>query len=76
MKAVFVTRGGRKWYIRASSAKVVRDVCQQQGWEFDVIEEVPALGFTDIFKKWGIGELIDKIGARNKQAAEAAEGER
>ncbi len=75
MNTVVATRGERKWYVRATSAQIVRDVCQQQGWEFDAIEEVPAIGFTNLFKKWGIGELIDNIGAKNKQAAKAAEGD-
>ncbi len=74
--AVFVTRGRHKWYVAATSAWIVRYVCQEQGWEFDAIEEVPATDFTELFKKWGIGELVDKIGAQNKQiAVEAVKGE-
>lgn len=64
MNTVFVTRGDRKWFIGATSAQSVRDVCQAQGWDFDSIEEVPATGITDCFKKWGVGKLIDEIGVR------------
>ena len=64
MNAVRVTRGTNRWFVEASSAESVREVCSEQGWEFDNIEDAPSFVFK-MFKRQGIGELIDEIGPIN-----------
>ncbi len=79
MKICRVVRGNTAYRVQGG-AEGLQYTCDQQGWEFDSIEDVRDNGFNrEWCKVWKIGELIDQIGTHalpaERESAEAREAE-
>jgi len=64
---VAITRGNKKWFVKATSTETVKNLCKEKGWEFDSIVDVPQTDhITRWCKNWRIGKLIREIGEKNE----------